>query len=98
MCLCFAEKTARCECVCVSECVSVCVFVVAVCVCVCVLCGVCVCVCVFDLCKKSTAGPAAVIQAPMAIGQMSLADLGSGKPSQEKLAEFNERNKYSGIP
>ena len=75
-------------------------FVVAVCVCVCVLCGVCVCVCVFDLCKKSTstAGPAAVIQAPMAIGQMSLADLGSGKPSQEKLAEFNERNKYSGIP
>ena len=62
----------------------------------CVVCGVCV----FDLCKKSTstAGPAAVIQAPMAIGQMSLADLGSGKPSQEKLAEFNDRNKYSGIP
>ena len=59
------------------------------------MCCVCVvCVCVFDLCKKSasTAGPAAVIQAPMAIGQMSLADLGSGKPSQEKLAEFNEIN------
>ena len=80
-----------CTFVCVRECVSVCVFVVAVCV---------WCVCVFDLCKKSAsaAGPAAVIQAPMAIGQMSLADLGSGKPSQEKLAEFNERNKYSGIP
>ena len=45
--------------------------------------------------NASAAGPAAVIQAPMAIGQMSLADLGSGKPSQEKLAEFNERNKYS---
>ena len=66
------------------------------------VCGGCVvCVCVYLTCAKkstSTAGPAAVIQAPMAIGQMSLADLGSGKPSQEKLAEFNDRNKYSGIP
>ena len=56
---------------------------------------------VYLTCAKksaSAAGPAAVIQAPMAIGQMSLADLGSGKPSQGKLAEFNERNKYSGIP
>ena len=84
-----------CVCVRVFELMSVC----GGCVCLCV-CVVCVCVCVFDLCKKSasTAGPAAVIQAPMAIGQMSLADLGSGKPSQEKLAEFNDRNKYSGIP
>ena len=83
-----------CTFVCVRECVSVCVFVVAVCE------GCVRGVCVFDLCKKSAsaAGPAAVIQAPMAIGQMSLADLGSGKPSQENLAELNERNKYSGIP
>ena len=75
------------------------------CECLCV-CGGCVYLCVrgvyvYLTCAKkaqSTAGPAAVIQAPMAIGQMSLADLGSGKPSQEKLAELNERNKYSGIP